>query len=96
MNEEDVRKIIREELGSMFGIDRIIFDKNIQILNARNIQLGRGTGTKFGTAIDQKLGFYGITPVVQQAFTSISDPPTQAEVEVIRDALASLGLTASS
>ena len=51
------------ELLKFIGIDRFLFQKNIQIFDNRNIQLGRTTGTKIGTAIDQKLGFFGTTPV---------------------------------
>lgn len=43
-----------------------------------------------------KLGFFGVTAAVQQAYTAISDPPTQAEVTAIRDALVNLGLMAAS
>lgn len=37
------------------------------IRDAKNIVLGSTTGTQFGTAITQKLAFYGTTPVVQRA-----------------------------
>lgn len=46
--------------------DRLTFEKHLQLLDGRNIQLGTTTGTKIGTATDQKLGFYGIAPVAQQ------------------------------
>jgi len=64
--------------------------------NGRDFILDTTTGTKIGTATNQKLGFYNVTPVVQQAYTAVSDPPTQAEVTAIRDALVNLGLMASS
>jgi len=32
-----------------------------------NLVLGTTTGTKIGTAIDQKLGFYNATPIIQRA-----------------------------
>jgi len=68
-----------------------------------NVAVGTGTGTKIGTAVSQKLGFWGATPVVQPSGAdqaavtlgntdgeisglSISDPPTQAEVQALRDA----------
>ena len=75
MDNEIVRQIIREELASLLGIDKYIFQKNIQIFDARNIQLGRTTGTKIGTATDQLLAFYGITPVNQPA--TVTDAATQ-------------------
>ena len=63
IKEEKIRQIIREELETFLGFNKYTFQKNIQIFDGRNIQLGRTTGTKIGTAIDQKLGFFGITPV---------------------------------
>ena len=42
------------------------------------------------------LGFFNATPVSQQSYTAVSNPPTQAEVTAIRDALVNLGLMASS
>lgn len=75
MNEDDVRQVIKEELANFLKVDRYVFDKNIQILNARNFQLGRGTGTKIGTeggSSGQKLGLWGTTPITQPS--AISDP----------------------
>lgn len=65
MTEENVRAIIRDELQELLASDRYIFHKTIQILDGRNIQTGRSNGTKICTATDQKLGFYGTTPVIQ-------------------------------
>ena len=65
--EKKVRQIIQEELQVLFGVDRYTFQKHIQILNGRNIQTGRSIGTKIGTAADQKIGFFGATPVVPQS-----------------------------
>jgi len=46
--------------------------------------------------LGNKIGFFAATPVVKQAYTAVSNPPTQAEVTAIRDALVNLGLMASS
>ena len=72
MNEDQIRLIIRDELQKFIKSDRYVFEKLLQLQDGRNIQVGRGTGTKFGTATDQKIAFYGKTPVVQQS--SISSP----------------------
>ena len=98
--DEEQKEIIREELGGVVGIDRFIFQKHLQILNANNIQVGRANGTKIGTATDQKIGFYGVTPVDQPA--TISDPgggaTTDAEartaINALIDRLQELGLLA--
>lgn len=83
--KNEVRAIIKEELQEFLGSDRFIFPKTIQVLNGRNIQLGRGTGTKIGTAADQKLAFYGSTPLVQQTGVAVTAGGIHA-------ALVSLGL----
>lgn len=48
-------------------------------LNDCNLKLGVSTGTKIGTTTAQKLGFWGATPVVQQA--AISDASGGAVVD---------------
>lgn len=40
---------------------------NLNLAEASNLVLGTTTGTKFGTATTQKLGFFNATPVVQQS-----------------------------
>lgn len=98
MTNEQVRQIIREEFSNILGIDRYIFDKNIQILNGHNIQLGRGIGTKIGTASDQLLAFYGVAPVDQP--NTIADPaggatidgPARTAINALIDRLQELGL----
>ena len=72
MNEEQVRQIIREELQEFLASDRYIFHKKVQFLDGRDIQLGRTNGTKIGTATDQKLAFFGGTPVDRPA--TVTDP----------------------
>lgn len=57
---------LRDILGKIISSDKSIFPYNSQILDGRNIQLGRTTGTIIGTETDQKLGFMGKTPVIQQ------------------------------
>ena len=78
-----------------FDATSITFASDFDI-SAKNIITDTTTGTKIATAIDQKVGFFNATPVVQQAYTAVSNPPTQAEVTAIRDALVNLGLMAAS
>ena len=81
-------------------MERYTFQKNIQIFDARNIQLGRTNGTKIGTATDQLLAFYGVTPVNQPA--TVADPsggltvdgPSRGAINSIIDRLQELGLIA--
>lgn len=69
MDENKIRQIVREEVSR--AIVGSVFSKNIQILDGRNIQVGRGTGTKIGTESDQKLGFFNLTPITQP--TAVGD-----------------------
>ena len=103
MTEEEIRKIIREEMQNFaitYLIDRLVFQKNMQILDARNIQLGKTTGTKFGTEATQKLGFFGVDPVVQQSAISAPsggstvDAQARTAIGSIITELKNLGLTA--
>lgn len=105
MNPEQVRKIIREELAAFIATDRVILPKHLQILDARNVQIGRGTGTSIGTQTTQKLSFYGVTPVVQASAisapsgggTSVTDAVDQSArsaINSIRTALTNMGITA--
>ena len=65
---EELKNIVQK----FIGMEKYIFNTHSQILDGRNIQVGKTTGTKIGTAIDQKLAVFGVTPIVQGA--SISDP----------------------
>ena len=67
MTEEQVRIIIRQELEGLLKSDRYTFEKTVQLLDGRNIQVGKTTGSMFGTETTQKIGFLGKTPVVRQA-----------------------------
>jgi len=91
MTPEEVRQIIREEFAQLIATDRFTFQQNIQIFDKYNIQLGRTTGTKLGTATDQKLGLWGVTPVIQQL--KIADPTGGGSSGVDAPAL---GISASS
>lgn len=105
MDETLIRQIVHEELQIFFGSEKTIFQKHLQIMNGRNIQVGRGTGTKIGTEAAQKIGFFGTTPKIQQ--TAISNPvgggtgvtdaidvQARAAIVTIINVLKNLGLTA--
>lgn len=103
MTEEETRNLVKEEMRHIlefFNHTNFNFQKHITILDDKNIQVGRTNGTKIGTATDQKIGFFGHAPVIQQS--AITDPSGGATVDAearakiiqIRDALKSLGLIA--
>jgi len=99
MTPDEVRAIVRSELQEFLASDRYIFSKHVQFLDGRNIQAGRGTGTKIGTAADQKIGFFGTTPVVQASAISAPagggtvDAEARTAINTIRTVLQAIGLT---
>jgi tRNA isopentenyl-2-thiomethyl-A-37 hydroxylase MiaE len=97
MTDEQVRQIIRDELSTLIKSDRFTFEKLIQILDGRNIQLGLINGTKIGTATSQLLGFYNKTPVDQPATVADADgtlADATTKINTIIDRLQELGLIA--
>lgn len=45
--------------------DRYDFTKDIQVRDSRKIHFGITKGTTIGTGTTQKIGFWGVTPVIQ-------------------------------
>ena len=70
MNEVELLKkritTLENIIKQLVKSDRYIFQRDIQFLAGRNLQFDTTTGTKFGTATDQLIGFYNTTPVSQQ------------------------------
>ena len=69
-DEQRIIELIREQVSNLFASDRYTFQKNIQMMDGRNIQLGSATGTKIGLGVNsltegQKLGFFNATPTKQ-------------------------------
>lgn len=90
-------------LGMLIATERYTFQKHLQLLDGRNIILGKGTGTKFGTETTQKIGFFNKTPIVQPSAISAPsggsvadaiDSSARSKINDIRTALTNLGLTA--
>ncbi len=103
--QEQRLKYVEQLLETLVKSDRYVFDKTLQLSDGRKIQLGRSTGTTIGTAADQKLSFYGVTPVVQagsittpsSAGSSYSQSQANAVVTAVTaiiTALKNAGLTA--
>lgn len=62
-----IQQVVREELSAFLGSSQYQFQRDAKFYDARNIQVGYTTGTMIGTDGNQKLGFFGATPVVQQS-----------------------------
>ena len=97
---EEVRSIIHNEFQEFLASDRYIFHKPFQMLDGRNVQFGKTTGTKMGTETSQKVAFYGVTPVIQaSAIASPSggatvDIESRTAIDLIRTAIKNFGITA--
>ena len=58
---QDLRKII----NFFVLVDRYQFQRDIELLDGRNIRVSQVTGLKIGTAITQKIGIWNQTPISQ-------------------------------
>jgi hypothetical protein len=97
MTEQDVRRIIREELAKFSFSDRFFIYKNMQFADGVSIQTGLTNGLKIGTSESEKLAFFGITPVVQQASIADADgtlASATTQINQVLDLLDAYGLTA--
>lgn len=90
MNPEDLMlriQVLEDRLNRVEKSDRFVYEKSLQYMDGRNVQLGRSVGSKFGTATDQKIGFLGATP---QGRYNVTFPVTAADLYT---ALTAFGLT---
>lgn len=94
MSEDEVRKIIREELAHFMTQSKFLFSRPIQVQDGNDVVFGQNNGTRFGTSTTQKIGFLGVTPRV--VWPTIPHPNVntaayvQADVESLRSAVESL------
>jgi hypothetical protein len=103
MTNEELKNeidILKRRLDAYEHSDRFIMSKTFQLMDGRNIQLGKGTGTKIGTEATQKIGFFGASPVAQQSHISAPsggvtvDGQARGAINSTLIALAALGFTA--
>jgi hypothetical protein len=96
---KNLEVVMKQPTNQRPTVDRTIHEKHIQLLDARNIQFGRTNGTQIGTASDQKLGLWGVTPVVQpnaisaaSGGTTVDSQARTAIVDIINK-LKNVGIT---
>ena len=93
-------EILKRRLNVYELSDRFIMPKTFQLMDGRNIQLGKSTGTKIGTEASQKIGFFGVSPVAQQSHISSPsggttiDSQARGAVSATLTALQALGFVA--
>jgi hypothetical protein len=90
--------VLKGRIDALEKTDRYTFAKLVQMLDGRNVQLGKTTGTKIGTAADQKLAFYGATPIIRQGGISTPsggatvDAASRTAITLVINALRNVGL----
>jgi hypothetical protein len=92
MTDPELEKMVLTLKGRMDAYeltDRFVFKKTLQMLDGRNMQLGKTTGTQIGTETTQKLGFFGHAPVAQQSHISAPSGGTTVDSQS-RTALTSI------
>jgi len=103
ITEQRIKEIIREEIyNSFYKGNNFVFEKNLRILDGRNIQVGRTTGTTIGLSASEKVSLHGATPIIQSS--KINDPSggatqdaeARTAINAIIDCLEAKGLSASS
>lgn len=102
MNEEILKRIedLEFKVDLFVKQDRYLLQRNLEFFNGKNVKLGLRTGTKIGTATNQKLGFFNKTPIIQVSAISAPsggatiDSEARTAINSIRTALTNLGLTA--
>lgn len=77
----------------IYGATSIDMNADIDILDAKNIILDTTNGSQLATAANQKLGFWGATPVVQEAHIVDPDGTLASVTEVVIDLLAQMART---
>lgn len=68
-------------MREIFHSDKFHFNRNMQIANGRNIEVGKSVGTMIATEPDQMLGFFGQTPRVQLPTGVLVNPTGGATVD---------------
>lgn len=107
MNEDQVRKIMREELAKFMTQSKFVFNRPIQIEDGNDIVIGQTNGTRIGTASTQKIAFLGSTPRSQwpliahpniqgAAYNQTDAESLRSAVESLMDLCKAFGFTASS
>lgn len=63
-------KNLKDILDFLVFSDRYIFQKHIQMFDAKDMTFGTNKGTRIGTTSSQKFAFHAATPVTQRAGAS--------------------------
>jgi len=111
MEPEDITQLIDQRIAAYFASQKApvsnikdqssksVVQKSLQILDGKNIQVGKTNGTMIGTEATQKIGLYGTTPVAKQgSITAPSgggtvDSQARSAINSIITAVKNIGIT---
>ena len=68
-----------------FAMGGFTLNSTLTMNNGAHIALGTSTGTRIGTGINQKLGFYNATPIVQPASTPAAATDLATALTLVND-----------
>ena len=80
-----VREVLSGDLYVSNDIEArndILVGNDILLAEGSNLVLGTVTGTMIGTAANEKLGFFGTTPVIQPSAYTVTNPSTDRAFDV--------------
>lgn len=95
--------LLENLLFAVMKSDKYYFGKQIVLTNGANMSFSPTTGTKIGTSVLQKIGFYNATPVIQHASIAapsgggVQDVQARSTIATIIETLGStsgIGITA--
>jgi len=90
-------RLLENRLDQFSYLDRFIFQRDIEIFDEKDFTFSRTTGTRIGTNVAEKMGFWNVTPVNQpDTVTDASGCNGTADDKVneLIDRLQELGLIA--
>lgn len=93
-------RIDLNRLADINGVDLLSFAAGgLTLADGKNIATNTATGSKIGTAANQKIGFWGVAPVAQPAANADTSgatlPQLETEVNEIKALLRTVGLMAT-
>jgi hypothetical protein len=95
-------KFLEEEVNRIVRQSKYRFERDVELASGHNIITDTQTGMQIGTTSTQKIGFFGATPVAQQAdIGTISEVGTdqdgaaRAVINDIISVLDNMGFTAT-
>jgi hypothetical protein len=79
--EQERLRQIELKLDLLIKSDRYTFQRDLQFFDGRGIQFAKDTGGYIGREADQKIGFWGKTPIIQPTAPAIPSGGSVIDVQ---------------